>query len=384
MSSENKQIQFAPRLDALEAREVPAVMAMFNTSTLAVIGDGAANNIVVSADAGGNLQVTNNGAAVKIVTTLGTATKANLSSVYVDAKGGDDSINLDRSLNVLDANGKLVAAPSGVLSGGGGNDRISAGTGGFLGGVVGNQIVGNLVMDGGAGADFLDSGFGNDVLLGGDGNDTLRWGPGTLVDTFDGGGGTDTALVVGNGNNQGDAFRLDADPTTGGALFQRTNLIPFKIGITNTETVMMQTQSGDDSITVTALAGTGVNRVVLDGGDGNDTLDGSAADVKLELYGGAGNDVLTGGSKSDILSAGDGNDTLTGGRGLDTLDGGTGNDVLDDGVKDGQQDNLIGGTGADTFVRRQTNRATSPTPTFDEVVLDFSTADGDVTKIMYV
>lgn len=388
MSTQNKKSQFAPRLDALEAREVPAVMALFNTSTLVVVGDGAANNIVVSADAAGNLQVTNNGSAVAITTTLGTANRANLSSVFVDAKGGNDSINLDRSLNVLDANGKLAAAPSGVLSGGAGNDRISAGTGGFLGGVIGNPIVGNLVMDGGAGDDFLDSGFGNDVLLGGSGNDTMRWLPGTLVDTFDGGDGNDTAVVVGNSNpingSNADAFRLDADPTTGGALFQRTNLIPFKVGLTHIENVVMQTGAGDDTITVTALAGTGVKRVVLDGGDGNDTLDGSAADVRLEVYGGAGNDTLLGGSKNDVLSGGDGNDVLTGGKGLDTLDGGAGNDVLDDGVKDGQQDNLIGGTGADTFVRRQTNRATSPTPMFDEIVLDFSTADGDVTKIMFV
>jgi len=100
--------------------------------------------------------------------------------------------------------------------GGGGNDSISFLIGGFVGGVVGNPVVGNLVMDGGAGDDFLNSGLGSDVMLGGDGNDTMQWLPGTLNDTFDGGGGNDTAVVVGNANNQGDAFRLDADPTTGG------------------------------------------------------------------------------------------------------------------------------------------------------------------------
>ena len=362
-----KSNRFAPRIDALEAREVPAVMALFNTSVLAVVGDDAANSIVISADAGGNLQVTNNGTAVAITTTAGSATAANLTTVFVDAKGGDDSITLDRSLNVLDANGKLAAAPGGVLMGGAGNDTIRALTGGFLGGVVGNPIVGNLVMDGGAGDDFLDSGFGNDVLLGGSGNDTLRWLPGTLVDTFDGGGGNDTAVIVGNSTpingSNADVFRLDADPTTGGALFQRTNLIPFKIGLTRIENVVMQTGAGDDTIIVTALAGTGVKRVVLDGGDGNDTLDGSAADVRLELYGGAGNDTLRGGSKNDVLSGGDGNDYLSGGKG---------------------QDVMFGGSGADTFVRRQRNRASAPTPAFDEVVLDFTAADGDVTKIMYV
>jgi len=68
---------------------------------------------------------------------------------------------------------------------------------------------------------------------------------------------------------------------------------------------------------------------------------------------------------------------------LDTLDGGAGNDILDDGVKDGQQDNLIGGTGATrSSAGRRTARPADPD--VDEIVLDFSTTDGDVTKIMYV
>jgi hypothetical protein len=233
---------------------VPAVLAFFNTDTLNVTGDANANNIVVSADTAGNLQVTNNGTAVTINSTTGVANKANLRTINVDARGGDDSILVDRSVNVLDANGKLAASTNGTLSGGAGNDTIRVLSGGFLGGVVGNAIVGNFTMYGNGGDDFLDSGFGNDTMLGGDGNDTLRWLPGTLIDTFDGGAGNDTAMVVGNSNNQGDSFRLDADPTTGGVLFQRTNLIPFRIGITTTENVVMQTQSGDDSITATALA----------------------------------------------------------------------------------------------------------------------------------
>jgi len=38
---------------------------------------------------------------------------------------------------------------------------------------------------------------------------------------------------------------------------------------------------------------------------------------------------------------------------------------------------LIGGAGADRFVRRQTNTSTT-SPMYDEVVLDFSAAEGDV------
>ncbi len=373
MSASAPSSRARPELSTLEARDVPATLAAFNTSVLTVVGDGAANAIAVAADAAGNLTVTDNGTPVFIRTTFGAATKTALVTVNVDGRGGDDTIVLDRSLNVLDAAGKLLAAPGGVLSGGGGNDTIRAFTGGFLGGVIGNPIVGNLVMDGGSGNDFLDSGFGNDVMLGGPGDDTLRWLPGTLIDTFDGGGGNDTAIIVGNGNNQGDAFVLGANGP-GHALFQRTNLVPFFIDITATENVVMQTQSGDDTITVTDLAGTGIHTVTADGGDGNDVLTGAATGVNLILIGGAGDDVLTGGRGNDVLDGGLGNDTLSGGKGLDVLDGGDGDDTLDDGVKDGKQDVLIGGTGADTFVRR---KRPSPAmfPQFDEVVTDLTAAD---------
>ena len=372
--------RFRPGVAALEGRDMPSVTAAFNTSVLTVVGDNSANAVTVAADAAGNLTVTNNGAAVFVRVTSGAATKTALTTVFVDARGGDDAITLDRSLNVLDANGKLAAAPAGFLSGGGGNDTIRAFTGGFLGGVIGNPIVGNLVMDGGAGNDFLDSGFGNDVMLGGAGNDTLRWLPGTLIDTFDGGSGTDTAVVVGNGNDQGDAFVLSA-AGPGRALFQRTNLVPFKIDISATETVVMQTDSGNDTITINDLSGSGIRRVVADGGAGDDAIDGSATGVSLLLLGGDGNDTLTGGRGSDVLFGGAGNDVLAGGRGFDILDGGDGNDALDDGVKDGKQDVLIGGAGADRFVRRQLS---SPPgfPRFDEIVADFTAADGDTTGVV--
>jgi Ca2+-binding RTX toxin-like protein len=373
MSASDQTSRVRPELSALEAREVPATLAVFNTSVLTVIGDGNANAITVAADASGNLTVTDNGAPVFIRTTFGTATKTALATVNVDGRGGDDTLVLDRSLNVLDAAGKLATAPGGTLTGGAGNDTIRAFTGGFLGGVIGNPIVGNLVMDGGAGNDFLDSGFGNDVMLGGGGNDTLRWLPGTLIDTFDGGTGTDTAVVVGNGNNQGDAFVLSANGQ-GGALFQRTNLVPFFIDISATENVTMQTDSGDDTITVNDLTGTGVRTVTADGGAGNDTINGSATGVSLLLIGGAGNDTLTGGRGNDTLDGGEGNDVLTGGKGLDTLNGGAGNDTLDDGVKDGKADVLIGGSGKDTFVRRQL-KSSPMFPQFDEVVTDLTNCD---------
>jgi subtilisin-like proprotein convertase family protein len=61
------------------------------------------------------------------------------------------------------------------------------------------------------------------------------------------------------------------------------------------------------------------------GGDGNDTLIGSAA--ANVLYAARGNDRLEGAGGADVLSGGDGNDTLYGGAGNDTLWGGNGLDT---------------------------------------------------------
>ena len=92
---------------------------------------------------------------------------------------------------------------------------------------------------------------------------------------------------------------------------------------------------------------------MLDGGAGNDTLDGgNGSDV---LDGNAGNDRLLGGNGTDTLNGGPGNDTLDGGNGPDTLNGGPGNDLL------------IGGNGPDLFV--------SNAGFGEDIITDFSNED---------
>jgi Ca2+-binding RTX toxin-like protein len=359
-------------VEQLEDRATPAVTALFNTGILTVTGDANANNIVVSADANANLQVTQNGQNVPIQSIFGTPNRASLQLVNVNAKGGNDMITLDRSLNTLDASGKLAFAPDAVLMGGGGNDFINPLIGGFVGGVPPQgaplpPIVGNVVQMGGAGDDFLNSGFGNDIMLGEGGDDTLQWLPGTLLDHYDGGAGFDTGVVVGNDTaipdfatpdptdtSNADKFLLTQDPNNpGGVLFQRPNLIPFFITMENVENVTMRTGAGNDQITIGDLSGTDVTQVVVEGGLGDDIIDGSAqlnAAISLTLRGNDGNDMLTGGAGKDILDGAGGNDELDGGAGKDLVLGGDGNDTMIGGA-DGKKDTFVGGSGADTLYR---------------------------------
>jgi Ca2+-binding RTX toxin-like protein len=111
--------------------------------------------------------------------------------------------------------------------------------------------------------------------------------------------------------------------------------------------------------------------VVVFGGAGDDTItiDASLGAVPAALHGGAGNDALNGGDGNDLLYGDGGNDTINGGAGSDAAFGGFGNDRLDGGGADGSRDLLVGGPGADTFVRYAGE---------DDLFLDFRPLQGDV------
>jgi Ca2+-binding RTX toxin-like protein len=92
------------------------------------------------------------------------------------------------------------------------------------------------------------------------------------------------------------------------------------------------------------------NLIEVFGQDGNDTitLDESKGPLPAaQLFGGAGNDVLTGGSGADQLFGGAGNDVLNGKGGDDLLFGGAGNDVLIGGPGNNQ---VFGDAGDDRMI----------------------------------
>jgi hypothetical protein len=86
----------------------------------------------------------------------------------------------------------------------------------------------------------------------------------------------------------------------------------------------------DDVATFLPLNGSGIDArhtVFFSGNDGNDSVDGRAADTSLVASGGDGADTLLGGLAEDLLNGDAGNDRLSGGGGNDSLAGGDGFDV---------------------------------------------------------
>src|SRR5688500_2418993 len=72
----------------------------------------------------------------------------------------------------------------------------------------------------------------------------------------------------------------------------------------------------------------GMTRIVVDGGAGNDTIDASGVTVPVVILGGDGDDLINGGDGNDILLGGAGNDNISGSYGNDLIGGGKGRDAL--------------------------------------------------------
>jgi Ca2+-binding RTX toxin-like protein len=114
--------------------------------------------------------------------------------------------------------------------------------------------------------------------------------------------------------------------------------------VANTSSISVFGQAGNDTITLDEANGA-LPQANLFGGAGNDVLTGgSGAD---RLFGQSGNDILLGKGGNDSLFGGDGNDVLTGGSGDDQVFGEAGNDRMIWNPGDGTDLNE-GGAGNDT------------------------------------
>src|SRR4029450_5218018 len=148
-----------------------------------------------------------------------------------------------------------------VVTGGGGNDNLSAAT--LPAGVT------NLTLDGGTGDDFLLGSAGADRLLGGDGNDfvdgnrgddtaflgagddAFQWDPGDGNDIVEGQEGIDRLDF--NGANI--AERIDISANGGRVRFTR-DIASITMDLNGVERIDFHALGGADNIVINDLSGT--------------------------------------------------------------------------------------------------------------------------------
>jgi len=156
--------------------------------------------IVVGTDRPENIKLTLRGTEIEVTVnnrSKGKFLLSSIQSIAIDAKGGDDKVELAGRISVpasiqggAGADNLIGGNGDDTINGGAGKDRIRGGRG-------------NDYLDGGVGSDNIHGDQGNDRILGGDGNDRLSGDLGN--DTIDGGKGKDTMFGgMGNDTMSGD------------------------------------------------------------------------------------------------------------------------------------------------------------------------------------
>ena len=210
-----------------------------------------------------------------------------------------------------------------AIYGRGGDDVVDCSAAGTKVALLGGP--GNDTLIGGASADTLDGGTGADSLDGGGGNDRITGG--ADADAMTGGPGNDS--FVANGGSDG------MDVITGGPGIDTASYLA------RTTPVIAGGAGAEDAISD--------DTETIKGGKGDDVLDFSSALLAHNLYGNAGDDVITGGAGNDRLYGEAGADALSGNAGTDLLDAGAGDDALGP-ADDGNVEVVRCGDGTDTYV----------------------------------
>ncbi|MFG3818023.1 beta strand repeat-containing protein [Limnothrix redekei] len=269
-------------------------------------------------------------------------------------------------------NDSIVLSGSGVAGattvyGGDGDDAITGGGRTLLFGNQGSDTITAGAADsvyGGSGADvltasgsgaFISGDLGNDILRNTGANNTLAGGEGDDTITFDGGAAFSTASGGGGKNF------LQILPTITGS---GNVLIAGSLGDTlvGAGANTIQGGAGDDS-----LVSQGSN-VTLVGGAGRDTFNVLAGGAISGFNPGEGDTILSGTAPFTIIAGSTGL-YLTGTPNRDTLTGGAGNDTLE-GL--GNADVLTGGAGADVFLFKGVQISDVASVTFNNSTLEVS------------
>ncbi|MBR0844259.1 calcium-binding protein [Bradyrhizobium liaoningense] len=342
-------------------------------------GDGAADVVTVNGtNAGQHIQVTADGATVTVTGLPEAVTIANAEvgdRLVIQALGGNDVIDASTLAAVIGltvdggAGNDTINGSQGadLLIGGDGNDKVTGGRG-------------NDVADLGAGDDTFiwNPGDGSDTVLGGTGTDTLVFNGSNAAESMSiGANGGDAVLtrdvgtvVMGlNGIERvqiaaaGGADNINVADLTGTGIAQVAIDLSAAPGSQSgdgaADRVTVNGSAGDDNISVATAGGS----IVVNGLAAQVTIAHADAGDVLGINGGFGNDVIdasaikAGQPFSLSINGGEGNDTIIGSAGNDTVIGGRGNDVANLGAGDDTfiwnpgdgSDTVEGGQGTDTL-----------------------------------
>ena len=271
--------------------------------TLQLTGDGASDTLLLAPGAPNTLNVSVNGQLV-----FGFDRGA-FTAVAVDAKGGNDTVNVQNQSPALE---------NVTIDGGSGDDTL-----------IGANGAESLI--GGAGNDFVDGNLGADTAQLGSGADTFQWDPGDGSDTVDGQAGNDTLAF--NGSNAAENIDLTAN---GSRVRLFRNVAAITMDLNDIERSDLRALGGADVVTVADLTGTDLDTTNVNLAAGTGDGDGSADTViaqgtenadDIDVGSTSGNVVVDGPSRRVAVSgneAANDNVTVAALGGADTVNAGVG------------------------------------------------------------
>ena len=380
---------------ALPTAAQASVISTVSAGTLTVTGDGAADSITIRLASPTTLDV--NGVSFE---------RATFSRIAVRSGAGDDHVR------IADALTEAVTIESGpgadTVVGGAAAETIRSGDGA------------DFVHPGG-GDDTVQLGIGDDTAIQGDGFDQLDGEAGK--DTLQAVGSDESEEFTLQANGAKARIAHETGPTTDGSGIEVLDVIAsggqdlVDIGdLAPTEVVDVRADLGasdgarDDiavqgtdqfnsirarpinaQVRVEGLDPTIVvenarasdDRLTVSGRGGTDFIDADAnlgSLISVTLDGGPGQDVLQGSAAADTLRGGPEGDVVTGGKGDDVVDLGDGGDAYNRGPQDGF-DLVEGGAGVDELNASGTaaDDAIEVAGMLDRAVLRFGIAGGQAT-----
>ncbi len=221
--------------------------AQVQAGTLQLTGDGAGDTLTLAQGATADtLAVLVNGQLVS------TFDRSTFTAVAVDARGGNDTVNVQNMASALE---------NVTIDGGSGDDTLTGGNGAET-------------FIGGPGNDFVDGNIGADTAQLGSGNDTFQWDPGDGSDAVDGQSGKDTLAF--NGSNAAEKIDVSAN---GSHVRLHRDVASIDMDLDAIEATNIRALGSADTVTVGDLRGTDLATTNVDLNAFDGTGDGAADTV---------------------------------------------------------------------------------------------------------